>query len=190
MLDVFSRRVVGGSMAHHLRTERVLGALNMQRRPEGVVHHSEGSQYTSLAFGQRCREMGVLPSTGSAGDCYDNAKSFFATLECELIDRRSFQTQAEARMRSSNSWKAGITHAALGYLSPNDFERAAAAAATHPVGNGDQHDRTDLEAFQIGEPEGKKYPPGVPYRPGLEKTLLPPASAHLRAGGHQPSTVH
>ncbi len=112
----------------------------------------------------------------------------FATLECELIDRRSFQTQAEARMRSSNSWKAGITHAALGYLSPNDFERAA--AATHPVGNGDQHDRTDLEAFQIGEPEGKKYPPGVPYRPGLEKTLLPPASAHLRAGGHQPSTVH
>ena len=77
VLDVFSRRVVGWSMAHHLRTERVLGALNMalgQRRPEGVVHHSDqGSQYTSLAFGKRCREMGVLPSTGSAGDCFDNA---------------------------------------------------------------------------------------------------------------------
>ena len=66
VLDVFSRRVVGWSMTHHLRTERVLGALNMalgQRRPDGVVHHSDrGSQYTSLAFGKRCREMGVVPS--------------------------------------------------------------------------------------------------------------------------------
>ena len=90
-------------MATHLRTELVLNALNMalaQRRPERVVHHSDkGSQYTSLAFGKRCQEMGVIPSTGSAGDCFDNAmaESFFATLECELIDRRSFQTPAEAR---------------------------------------------------------------------------------------------
>ncbi len=90
VLDVFSRRVVGWSMTHHLRTERVLGALNMalgQRRPEGVVHHSDkGSQYTSLAFGKRCREMGVVPSTGSAGDCFDNAmaESFFATLIVRL----------------------------------------------------------------------------------------------------------
>ena len=104
VLDVFSRWVVGWSMTHHLRTELVLGALNMalgQRRPQGVVHHSDqGSQYTSFAFGKRCREMGVVPSTGSAGDCFDNAmaESFFATLECELIDRRSFRTQAEARM--------------------------------------------------------------------------------------------
>ena len=98
VLDVFSRKVVG------LRTELVLGALNMaiaKRRPEEVVHHSDrGSQYTSLVFGKRCREMGVLTSTGSAGDWYDNAmaESFFATLECELLQRRSFQTQAEARM--------------------------------------------------------------------------------------------
>ncbi len=90
VLDVFSRRVVGWSMTHHLRTELVLGVLSMalgQRRPEGVVHHSDkGSQYTSLAFGKRCREMGVLPSTGSAGDCFDNAmaESFFATLIVRL----------------------------------------------------------------------------------------------------------
>ena len=75
VLDVFSRKVVGWAMAHHLRTELVLGALNMaigQRRPEAVVHHSDkGAQYTSLAFGTRCREMGVLTSTGSAGDCFD-----------------------------------------------------------------------------------------------------------------------
>ena len=82
----------------------VLVALNMaigQRRPTEVVHHSnKGSQYTSLAFGKRYRQMGVLTSTGSAGDCYDNAmaEGFFATLECELIERQAFHTQAEARM--------------------------------------------------------------------------------------------
>lgn len=95
VLDVWSRRIVGWSMATHLRTELVLEALDMavgQRRPSGVIHHSDqGCQYTALAFGARCREAGVRPSMGSVGDCYDNAlaESFFATLECELIDRRS-----------------------------------------------------------------------------------------------------
>ena len=85
VLDAWSRRVVGWSMASHLRTELVLDALNMaiwQRRPRGVVHHSDqGSQYTSIAFGTRCKETGVRPSTGSVGDAYDNAlcESFFAT---------------------------------------------------------------------------------------------------------------
>ena len=102
VLDDFSRKVVRWSMANHLRTELVLGALNMairRRRPERVVHHSDrGSQYTSLAFGKRCRERGVLTSTGSTGDCFDNAmaESFFATLEFELPQRRSFRDQAEA----------------------------------------------------------------------------------------------
>ena len=77
VLDVFSRKVVGWAMAHHLRTELVLGALNMaigQRRPKEIIHHSDkGAQYTSLAFGKRCRQMGVLTSTGSAGDCFGNA---------------------------------------------------------------------------------------------------------------------
>ena len=91
-------------METYLRTELVLKALDMalgQRRPTGVSHHSDqGSQYTSLAFGKRCREAGVRPSMGSVGDCFDNAmcESFFATLECELIKRKSFRTQAEARM--------------------------------------------------------------------------------------------
>ncbi len=104
VLDAWSRRVVGWSMAAHLRTELVLDALNMaiwQRRPQEVVHHSDqGSQYTSIAFGARCREAGVRPSTGSVGDAYDNAlcESFFATLECELLERRSFRSHAEARM--------------------------------------------------------------------------------------------
>ena len=75
VLDVWSRKVVGWSMANHLRAELVLDALEMavgQRRPKNVVHHSDqGSQYTSLAFGKRCGEAGVRPSMGSVGDAYD-----------------------------------------------------------------------------------------------------------------------
>ena len=95
VVDAWSRRVVGWAMETHLRTELVLQALNMalwQRKPETVIHHSDhGTQYTSIAFGLRCKEAGVRPSMGSVGDAYDNAmcESFFATLECELIERRS-----------------------------------------------------------------------------------------------------
>ena len=95
------RRLVDGD---DLATQLVLDALDMAlatRRPKGVIHHSDqGSQYTSIAFGTRCREAGVRPSMGSVGDAYDNAmaESFFATLECELLDRRRFKTQAEARI--------------------------------------------------------------------------------------------
>jgi putative transposase len=98
VLDVFSRRIVGWAMETYLRTELVLKALDMalgQRRPAEVIHHSDqGSQYTSFAFGQRCEKAGVRPSMGSVGDCFDNAmcESFFATLECELLDRRRFKT--------------------------------------------------------------------------------------------------
>jgi putative transposase len=104
VLDAFSRRIVGWAMGHDLRSQLVLDALNMaltQRRPVDVIHHSDqGSQYTAIAFGLRCKEAGVRPSMGSVGDAYDNAmcESFFATLECELLDRRKFRTKAEARM--------------------------------------------------------------------------------------------
>lgn len=72
-----------------------------QRKPVDVVQHSDqGSQYTAVEFGKRCQQMGVRPSTGSVGDAYDNAmtESFFASLECELIDRNSFKTKTEARL--------------------------------------------------------------------------------------------
>ena len=128
VLDAFSRRIVGWAMAGHLRAELVLAALDMavaQREPAGVVHHSDhGCQYTSLAFGARCREADVRPSLGSVGDCFDNAmcESFFATLECELIDRRRFATKAEARMalfRFIEGWyNPRRRHSALGYDSP------------------------------------------------------------------------
>jgi putative transposase len=134
VLDAFSRRVVGWAVANHLRAELVLAALDMaigQRRPNSVIHHSDqGSQYTSVAFGKRCAEAGVRPSMGSVGDAYDNAmaESFFATLECELLDRHSFRSQAEARMAVFSyieSWyNPSRRHSALGYLSPISYEEA------------------------------------------------------------------
>ncbi len=134
VLDVWSRRIVGWAMANHLRTELVLDALNMavsQRRPESVIHHSDqGCQYTSIAFGLRCREAAVRPSMGSVGDCYDNAmcESFFATLECELLVDRRFRTQAEASITVFDFIEGWYNprrrHSALGYLSPVNFERA------------------------------------------------------------------
>jgi len=133
VLDVFSRRIVGWSMAGHMRTELVLDALEMaiwQRRPDGVIHHSDrGSQYTSVAFGNRCRQAGVRPSMSSVGDCYDNsmAESFFATLECELIDRTRFRNHTEARLavfQFIEGWyNPHRRHSALGYASPINFER-------------------------------------------------------------------
>ena len=133
VLDAFSRRIVGWSMATHLRTELVLEALNMaiwKRRPEQVIHHSDqGTQYTSIAFGRRCTEVGVRPSTGSAGDCYDNAmcESFFATLECELLNRRRFRSQVEARMAVfefiEGFYNPHRRHSALDYDSPVSYER-------------------------------------------------------------------
>ena len=128
VLDAWSRKIVGWAMASHLRTELVLGALDMalgQRRPEDGIHHSDqGSRYTSLAFGKRCREAGGRPSLGSLGDAYDNApcESFFATLEGELLDRRRFRSQAEARMAIFSfieGWyNPARRHSAPGYLSP------------------------------------------------------------------------
>jgi putative transposase len=133
VLDAYSRRIVGWSMAEHLRTELVLAALNMalgQRQAKGVVHHSDhGTQYTSIAFGLRCQEAKVRPSMGTVGDAYDNAmcESFFATLERELLARRRFPTKAEARMaifEFIEGWYNPIRrHKGLGRISPIEFER-------------------------------------------------------------------
>jgi putative transposase len=142
VLDVFSRRIVGWSMATTLARQLVLDALNMAlatRRPRDVIHHSDqGSQYTSIEFGRRCREAGVRPSMGSVGDAYDNAmcESFFATLECELLDRCRFKTQADAR-RAVFEFIEGFynprrRHSSIGYLSPVDYERQRCAAAVNP----------------------------------------------------------
>ena len=133
MLDVYSRKVVGWAFGQQQTADLVIAALNMAlitRKPQGVIHHSDqGSQYTSLDFGKRCKEMGVRPSMGSVGDAYDNAmaESFFASLECELIDRRSWKSFAEARM-AIFTWIEGWynprrRHSGIGQISPINFEK-------------------------------------------------------------------
>ena len=142
VLDVFSRRVVGWAMATHLRAELVLQALDMalgQRRPTDVIHHSDqGAQYTSVAFGQRCHAAGVRPSMGSVGDCFDNAlaESFFATLECELLQRCRFRCPAEAQRSVFAFIEGGYNpprhHSKLAYLSPLEYESRYATIAQSP----------------------------------------------------------
>ena len=117
----------------------MLDALDMavgQRRPASVIHHSDqGCQYTSFAFGERCRQWGVAPSMGSVGDCYDNAmaESFFATLECELLDRTRFQDHHQAQreiFEYIEGWyNPHRRHQGLGYQSPIHFERSYQQAA-------------------------------------------------------------
>ena len=138
VLDAWSRKIVGWSMANHLRAELVLDAMDAavgQRRPKDVIHHSDqGSQYTSVAFGKRCGEAGVRPSMGSVGDAYDNAmaESFFSTLEAELLSRRRFASHAEARMACFSyieGWyNPSRLHSSLGYRSPVAYEASMQTA--------------------------------------------------------------
>jgi putative transposase len=137
VLDAFSRRVVGWATSSNMKTQLVLDALNMaiyRRRPIDVVHHSDqGTQYTSIAFGSRCREANIRPSMGSVGDCYDNAmcESFNATLECELLEKHRFRTHKEAELAIFDFIEGWYNlhrrHSALGYRSPAAFERETAA---------------------------------------------------------------
>lgn len=137
VVDAFSRAVVGWKMASHLRTQLVLDATEMalgQRSPEEVIHHSDqGSQYTSIAFGKRCERAGVRPSMGRS--CYDNAmcESFFATLECELIERERFSSHAEARMAIFSFIEGWYNpqrrHSALDYHAPLTYEKMYHAQA-------------------------------------------------------------
>ena len=133
VLDTHSRRVVGWSMANNLRTELVLDAVNMAiytRRPSpGLIHHSDrGSQYTSVEFGSRLREEGLLPSMGSVADAYDNsmAESFVSTLKRELIHRHSWPTRQIVRSALfeyiEGFYNTRRRHSALGHLSPSEYE--------------------------------------------------------------------
>jgi putative transposase len=134
VMDCYSRRIVGWSMRTDLDAELVVDALEMaiaRRQPKpGLVHHSDqGSQYVSLRFGERCREIGIHRSMGSKGDCFDNAvaESFFATLEKDLLRRNSFPTRQEARTAVFDYIEAFYNpvrlHSTLGYQSPAEYEK-------------------------------------------------------------------
>ena len=131
--DLFSRRIVGWSMADHMRAELVTDALEMairRRRPEpGLIHHSDqGSQYVSLAFGQKALEHGIARSMGNIGTAYDNsvAETFFATLKKELIYRRRWPEKQELRTEIfdyiEGFYNRKRRHSRLGWLSPAEFE--------------------------------------------------------------------
>ena len=133
--DAFSRRIVGWETAKRQCAELMTSAVDHAaagRDVRGVIHHSDhGSQYTSIAFGKRCEELGILPSLGSVGDCYDNAmaESWFGTLEAELLQERKFETRSEA-VRELSDYIDGFynpkrLHSGLGYVSPIRFELLA-----------------------------------------------------------------
>ena len=132
--DLYSRRIVGWSMATHLRAELVTDALRMavaRRQPEaGLIHHSDqGTQFVSLGFGQECAKAGIARSMGSRGDCWDNAvaESFFATLKKELVHRESWPTREALRVAVFDYveifYNATRRHSTLGMLSPSQYEK-------------------------------------------------------------------
>jgi len=142
VLDVFSRRVVGWSIADHLRTELVVDALEMarwRRQPTPgttVLHSDHGSQYTSWLFGTRLRDAGLMGSMGAVGSAYDNAlmESFFGSMQIELLDRRTWQTRAELA-NAIFEWIEAFynpirRHSSLGNHSPLQFEELHLTAAS------------------------------------------------------------
>ena len=196
--DVFSRKVVGWAFGAKQTADLVVSALNMAlftRKPESVIHHSDqGSQYTSVIFGKRCAEMGVRPSMGSVGDAYDNAmaESFFATLECELIDRRSWKTHTEARHAIFTWIEAWYNpkrrHSSIGQISPIEFERKheqSKQAANQPPAN--EHGLPtgccapvhNLAQATLSEP------PGYEQASPVDK----PAPEHATASSSRESTI-
>jgi putative transposase len=139
VLDAFSRRVVGWSIADHIRSELVVDALQMaiwRRQPprdQTIAHSDHGTQYTSWAFGRRLRGAGLLGSMGSIGDAFDNAvaESFFHTLQLELLDEHHWDTRdqlANAIFDWIECWyNPRRRHSYVGMLSPIDYETAHAA---------------------------------------------------------------
>ncbi|WP_308015390.1 IS3 family transposase [Pseudonocardia sp. ICBG1293] len=136
VIDVFSRKAVGWSIADNMRTELVIDALGMailRRRPQyhaTILHSDHGTQFTSWAFGRRLVAAGIVPSMGSIGDCYDNSlvESFWGTMQLELLDSRTWKTRAElatAIFEWIECWYNPLRrHSSIGMLSPNDFEAA------------------------------------------------------------------
>jgi putative transposase len=136
VLDAYSRRIVGWSIDNNMRTTLVVDALGMaitRRQPDrnaAILHSDHGSQFTSWAFGQRLIDAGLVGSTGSIGDCYDNSmmESFWGTMQLELLDSRVWTTRSElatAIFEWIECWyNPSRRHSSIGMLSPVGYEAA------------------------------------------------------------------
>lgn len=134
ILDVYSRKVVGWSMASHLRSELVAAALEMairRRNPSaGLIHHSDrGVQYTALSFGKKLKKAGIVPSMGRVGSALDNAisESFVSSLKGEIgVNRYPTRQAARASIFEfiESFYNRVRRHSSLGYLSPSEYEQA------------------------------------------------------------------
>ncbi len=141
VIDAYSRRVVGWSIADHMRSELVVDAVQMavwrRRPPEGqtVAHSDHGAQYTSWAFGRRLRSAGLLASMGTIGDCFDNsvAESFFGTPQLELLDQQRWATRQQLALaifdRIGAWYNPRRRPSYCEMLSPIDYETTNAAHA-------------------------------------------------------------
>ena len=143
VLDAYSRSVVGWSMGERVTTDLVVSALEMavhNRRPAaGVIHHSDqGAQYTALSFGKQLDKSGVLGSMGAVGSALDNAmaESFFASLQTELLDRRTWPTRSVLKAAIFDYIEVFYNryrrHSSLDYLSPLEFETRELAQPEAP----------------------------------------------------------
>ncbi|WP_409335620.1 IS3 family transposase [Escherichia coli] len=142
IIDVFARYIVGWRVSSSMETTFVLDALEQAlwaRRPSGTVHHSDkGSQYVSLAYTQRLKEAGLLASTGSTGDSYDNAmaESINGLYKAEVIHRKSWKNRAEVEL-ATLTWVDWYNNRRLlerlGHTPPAEAEKAYYAS----IGNDD-----------------------------------------------------
>ncbi len=135
VIDVFSRRLIGYSIADHMRTSLCLDALTATQRSRAkskfsntIFHSDHGSQYSSGDFKRYLKLMGVTLSMGSIGDSYDNslAESFWASLKREVVNRKKFSTKNQART-TIFEWFVWYNkqrlHSSIDYLSPEEFEQ-------------------------------------------------------------------
>jgi transposase InsO family protein len=133
VLDLFSRKVVGWAIDRRCEASLVNDALLMAggsrtTSSSTVIHSDHGTQFTSWAFTENVRRLGLLGSMGTVGDCYDNApmESFWGSMQIELLNRQSWRTVVELSSAMAdwidNFYNPARRHSSLGYLTPNEYE--------------------------------------------------------------------
>jgi transposase InsO family protein len=133
VLDLFSRKVVGWAIDRRCEAGLVNDALSKAAgtrttTAHTVIHSDHGAQFTSWAFTENVRRLGLQSSMGTAGDCYDNApmESFWGSMQVELLNRRRWRTNLELAVAVADwiehFYNLTRRHSALGYLTPNEYE--------------------------------------------------------------------